>query len=53
MEGLPMPVLNAQTPLTLLALLLVPLVAGCCTARRWAWPCAWWARTRPPPKARA
>ena len=27
MEGLPIPILNAQTPLTLLALLLVPLVA--------------------------
>ena len=26
---------------------------GCCTARRLGWRCAWSARTRPPPKARA
>ena len=38
MDWLPIPVLDAQTPLTLLALLLVPLHrAGCCTARRSAW----------------
>ena len=38
MAWLPMPVLNAQTPLTLLALLLVPAHRlRCCTARRSGW----------------
>jgi simple sugar transport system permease protein len=34
MDWLPMPVLGEETALTLLALLLVPLMAWCCTARR-------------------
>jgi ABC-type uncharacterized transport system permease subunit len=38
MAGLPIPVLDAQTPLTLLACCWCRWWPGCCTARRWAWP---------------
>ena len=54
MDWLPIPVLDAQTPLTLLALLLVPLIGLAAVPHAGsAWRCAWSARTRRRPKARA
>jgi ABC-type uncharacterized transport system permease subunit len=44
---------GTQTPLTLLALLLVPLIGWVLYRTPAGLACAWWARTRRPPKARA
>ena len=52
MEGLGIPILSAQTPLTLLGMLLVRNRMALYRTRP-GWNCAWWARTRRRRKARA